>query len=255
VHRNKQNKHSVRVAGLISLLTWPGLALAADPRPDAASDSSTPPAPSSSDAGHEQTAKQLQNPLSSLIILPFQDITTRGFEPGSGVQNTLNIQPVIPVALTSHWKLLLRPIVPVINNSWPERESGLGDVQFEPFLAPARHGSLEWGVGPVLSFPTANDGLGFGKYTAGPAFALFGQHGPWTYSLIVTQQWSYAGDSDRDDVSMFNLQPSVNYNLKKGWYVICGPLISANWKAESGQQWIVPLGGGIGKVLSLGTGS
>ena len=103
-----------------------------------------------------------------------------------------------------------------------------------------------------MSLPTAShDELGTGKYTAGPAFALFGQSGSWTYSVIATQQWSFAGDSDRDDVSLFNLQPTVSYNLRSGWYVMSGPLISADWTAASGQQWIVPLGGGFGKVFSI----
>lgn len=62
----------------------------------------------------------------------------------------------------------------------------------------------------------ASDAPGFGKYTAGPACALFGQNEPWNGSVIVTQEWSYAGGDDRDDVSLFRLRPSLNYNLKNG---------------------------------------
>lgn len=30
------------------------------------------------------------------------------------------------------------------------------------------------------------------------------------------------------------------------------PIITVDWNADSGQQWIVPLGGGVGKVAFLG---
>ena len=29
-------------------------------------------------------------------------------------------------------------------------------------------------------------------------------------------------------------------------------IFTANWKAESGQKWVVPFGGGVGKVSFLG---
>jgi len=226
-----------------------GTAACADDSPPAVD----APAASSGGTSHQELAKKLQNPFSDLIVLPLQNITTFGFDPGDGIQTTLNIQPVIPVRLNPQWKLLLRPIVPVTYTSWPGYEFGLGDFQFEPFLAPVRQSSAEWGFGLVLSFPTAsNDALGFGKYTAGPAFAMFGHNGPWTYSVIATQQWSYAGDRDRDEVSLFNLQPSINYNTRGGWFFIFGPLISADWTAPSGQQWIIPVGGGVGKVIAVG---
>ena len=30
------------------------------------------------------------------------------------------------------------------------------------------------------------------------------------------------------------------------------PIITANWEVEDGQQWVVPFGGGIGKLIALG---
>ena len=40
--------------------------------------------------------------------------------------------------------------------------------------------------------------------------------------------------------------------LGKGWYVNSAPIITADWTAESGQKWIVPLGLGGGKLIMLG---
>jgi hypothetical protein len=45
----------------------------------------------------------------------------------------------------------------------------------------------------------------------------------------------------------------VNYNFDKGWYLTFSPIITANWEAASGQEWTVPLGGGIGKIFKIGS--
>jgi len=44
----------------------------------------------------------------------------------------------------------------------------------------------------------------------------------------------------------------VNYNLGNGWAVGSAPIVTANWEAESGQQWTVPWGLQVSKVLKLG---
>jgi hypothetical protein len=43
----------------------------------------------------------------------------------------------------------------------------------------------------------------------------------------------------------------VRYRLGKGWFFIYAPIITANWNASSGQRWLVPLGGGIGKSFKF----
>lgn len=40
--------------------------------------------------------------------------------------------------------------------------------------------------------------------------------------------------------------------LGDGWYINSAPIINVNWKAESGQQWVVPLGAGFGKLTFVG---
>jgi hypothetical protein len=66
------------------------------------------------------------------------------------------------------------------------------------------------------------------------------------------QLWSFAGDSDRAEVNQFLLEPFVNYNLAKGWYLITDIIITANWKADPSNRWTVPLGGGVGKLFKIG---
>jgi len=67
--------------------------------------------------------------------------------------------------------------------------------------------------------------------------------------VLVNNVWSFAGDSTNN----FLLQYFVNYNFgRTGWYVVSAPVITANWKARSGQQWVVPFGAGGGKIVWVG---
>jgi hypothetical protein len=42
-------------------------------------------------------------------------------------------------------------------------------------------------------------------------------------------------------VNTFLAQPFINYNMAHGWYLTSSPLITANWLAAPGQQWVVPV--------------
>jgi hypothetical protein len=49
------------------------------------------------------------------------------------------------------------------------------------------------------------------------------------------------------------IQPLVNYNLPHAWYFTFSPIITANWKADKGDDvWTVPLGTGVEKVFRIG---
>lgn len=49
------------------------------------------------------------------------------------------------------------------------------------------------------------------------------------------------------------IQPFLNYNFDDGWYLITAPVITADWAAEgSRNRWTVPLGGGVGKLFTVG---
>jgi hypothetical protein len=48
------------------------------------------------------------------------------------------------------------------------------------------------------------------------------------------------------------MQPFVDYNFAHGWYLTSSPIVTANWRATSGNKWTVPVGGGGGKILHIG---
>jgi len=207
--------------------------------------------------GEEALAKAAQNPVGDLISLPIQNNTNFGFGPNDRTQNVLNIQPVVPIGLGSKWNLITRTIFPVISqpNFFSENGSttGLGDINFTAFLSPKAPGKIIWGVGPALILPSATeDNLGSGKWSAGPSVVALTMSGPWVVGLIVSNVWSFAGQSDRADVNFFLAQYFVNYNMDHGWYLVSSPIITSNWEASSDNQWIVPFGAGVGNIFKLG---
>ena len=189
--------------------------------------------------------------MGNLISVPFQNNTNFNTGPLSGTQNILNIQPVIPIELNKDWNLITRTILPLI---WqPEfmpgqgDTFGLGDIQLSAFLSPAEPGpgGLIWGAGTIVQMPTnTDDVLGNKNWGLGPTgVVLHLKPGdPWVYGVLVNNVWSLSSSGQGGSYSNFLVQPFVNYNFPDGFYINSVPIITANWKADSGQQWTVPLG-------------
>jgi hypothetical protein len=214
----------------------------------------------SADSATESLQKATQNPVASLISVPVQNNSNFGVNPGYRTQDVLNIQPVIPIGISKDWNLIIRWITPVIWQPLPNQPGtpetgvyGLGDMTPSFFLSPKKPGKLIWGVGPVFQLPTAtSDYLGQGKLGIGPTVVALLQPGHWTLGVLANNIWSVAGSGSRPDVNQFLLQYFVNYNLKKGWFLTWQPTLTANWEASSGNQWTVPYGGGVGRIMKLG---
>ena len=205
----------------------------------------------------------VQNPISSLISLPFK--LTFDYGASNGEATILNVQPVYPVTV-GEWNLVSRLIAPLAHvdgainglagNPSPvpgNGATGLGDFNYSLFFSPVKYGKVIWGVGPSIGLPTATDDqLGTGKWSAGPTAVALTQPDWGSVGILGRHLWSFAGDSNRRDVSQSLIEPFVNYNLDKGWFLITDMVITANWEASSGNQWTVPLGGGIGRIFKIG---
>ena len=205
----------------------------------------------------EELRKATQNPVADLISVPFQNNTAFDIGPFSRIQDALEIEPVIPVHLTKNWMLINRIIQPLVwqpYSSLPTGgEYGFGDINPTFFISPRKPGKIIWGVGPAFVIPTAtNTILGQGKFSLGPSLVALTQPHHWTLGVLTNNVWSVAGTGSRPVVNQFLLQYFVNYNMKKGWYIDIAPIITANWRASSGNIWTVPVGGGLGRLMKVG---
>ena len=216
-------------------------------------------APARAELSAEELAKLAQNPVGNLISVPFQNNTNLNFGPEKGTQNVLNIQPVIPISVGKDWNIITRTIVPVVSmpSLGPDIEStnGIGDTVFTAFLSPANPGHWIWGVGPVVQLPTNSTAeLGNKNWGMGASFVVLHlDHGsPWVYGMLVNNVWSLTSDKQGGSYNNGLIQPFVNYNFPDGFYLTSSPIWTVDWNAGGGQQWTLPLGGGVGKIFHLG---
>jgi hypothetical protein len=205
----------------------------------------------------------VQNPISSLISLPFK--FTFDYGAPNGEASFLNVQPVVPVTV-GNWNLVNRAIIPLIDSpgeiaGTPEipnpvpgdGATGLGDINYSLYFSPVKYGNAIWGVGPSITMPSASDKeLGSDKWSTGPTGVVLFQPKFGTYGMLGRHLWSFAGDSDRADVNQSLIEPFLNYNLPDGWYLLTDIIITANWEADADNRWTVPLGGGVGKLFTVG---
>jgi hypothetical protein len=227
----------------------------------------TPAAAAASDA--DSLAKATQNPVASLISVPLQNNSNFGIGPYNRTQDVFNIQPVIPKRISQNWMLISRIIQPILWQPYSTEttggQAGIGDMNPTFFLSPAKPGKMIWGLGPTMVLPTATSTLvGQGKLSFGPSAVALIQPGPWTIGLLINNVWSVAGSSHRPSVNQMTLQYFVTYNLKKGWNINSGPIITANWNNKAsgdaangddtppGGRWTIPFGGGVGRVTRMG---
>lgn len=196
-----------------------------------------------------------QNPVAAAISVPFQNHTYYGVGPYRRAENVLLIEPVIPFRLSQKWMVISRTIVPVevVPRLSPGREVdyGLGNIQPQFYFSPAHPRKFIWGAGPQLWLPTATDSeLGTNKWGGGPAMVGLFRQGHWLGGSLLSNE--FAGINHKHINSM-TLNSFLFYNMRRGWYFVSTPVITADWTASRPSRWTVPVGGGVGRVFKLGT--
>jgi hypothetical protein len=227
----------------------------------------TAPSGGEPEASLTEINKKLTNPVSDLWSIAFQQ-NNYMLDMGAGQpdhwNSNLNFQPVLPVALTSNWNLITRPVMTLFN-SVPhpdphnpadiERTTGFGDTVLMELVSasPKLVGNWLLGLGPTFIFPTASsDYTGQGKWQVGPAAMVGYLSKKWILGGLL-QNWTSFGGSGNQNVNQMNLQPFAAYFLPDGWSIGYSGNILANWKADkAGDVWTVPLGLSVSKVLKLG---
>ena len=206
-----------------------------------------------SQESQDDLSRQAANPVADLMSFPFQNNLNMNYGPYNRNMNILNIQPVIPFA---GGRIITRTIFPIISipdftSESGKYSSGLSDIVATAFYAPESE-KIIWGVGPVLEIPSGGEKRGTQKWSAGPSFVTLVQPGKWTFGVLINNTWSFAGKSERENVNHMLLNLFLVRQLGNGWYVNSVPIITANWKADKDNKWIVPVGLGGGKLVFLG---
>ena len=205
--------------------------------------------------------RELDNPLAKRWSLVFQEnytINQGNAVDGNVSSNTMFFQPALPIPFGRNLVFTARPVFPIVTQpdfsadpSGGKKVTGFGDIQMATILGPGNATGWVWGVGATFVFPTASENnLGKGKYQAGPNIMLFHLANKWTKGLFIQHWWSYAGDENRKDVSITDLQYIIRKNFN-GWSLGMGPTIRIDWmNIDDGVT--VPIGLGYTKTIRMG---
>ncbi|UNP90265.1 hypothetical protein MNZ22_08600 [Aeromonas encheleia] len=240
----------------------------------------------------QQLAKMMDNPVGNLVMLVNQFDYTALKGPnseGTHYMGKYSFMPTFPISLGEEWNLINR--IPITYISAPinsdagklvglgpsdimadpsltslindpfDRTHGMGDLTYVGVFSPKQPihfqtGKVVWGLGPTAMFPTATeDVLGTGKYALGPAVVAAYLGEDWSLGLFPQHWWSIAGDDDRKDVRLTNIQYFIQRNIPgdAGWHVGMSPNVTVNWKADSGNQVSFPVGLGASRIIKIGS--
>lgn len=213
-----------------------------------------PVAPATGGDDTAELAKKLANPVASLISFPMQSNFDFRMGTGSGWRYTLNVQPVIPIALSPKWNMISRTIIPIIhqgNVTGPRTsQSGLGDITQSLFFSPNKSEPFVWAVGPVFLIPTAtNANLGTQKFGIGPTVLVLKQQHGWTVGFLGNHIWSVAGKSSRASVNSTFVQPFVSYSTRDGWTYGLNTESTYDWTRNA---WSTPIIASVSKLVRFG---
>ncbi len=217
--------------------------------------------------GAAAMARALQNPLAAISALMTDN--NIGFGLGDGDTGySFQFQPVYAIDFAdAGFTFIPRAVIPVagvpggadlprLGEARPaskELHWGVGDITTQFFFAPHSDAAWKWGFGPQMSWRTRTDdfvgGPGWGAGLAGVLTGALSENV--SFTAFVANHWGFNGD-----FNSLSLQPMIFYNLPTmpGVYVGYNGSIGADWKASSGNTWVVPLGGVVGRTFDLGDG-
>ncbi len=204
-----------------------------------------------------------QDASGRIWLLPFEVDFDSGAANGDAIIG--RFIPVNSLVVRENWKLVNVAMLTIVDapggrpgdpgNPEPlagPKVFGLGDLTDAVLYTRTTSKGLMWGAGAALGIPIATDDrLGSGKWQAGPAVRLGHQVGSWRLGLLATNRWSFAGDPERAEVHQLLVRGFIRRALGTNWFFVSAPIITANWNAASGQKWLVPFGGGIGRSFEV----
>jgi len=110
-------------------------------------------------------------------------------------------------------------------------------------------------IGALTTLPTADEpGLGFGKYTVGPALATARFLPRWDAFLIglVQYQTSVGGDPSRQDVSFLSTTAQLNSFWGRHWWTVLNAVLRVDFVQNAKSSMTMEFEGGRNLVGTLG---
>jgi hypothetical protein len=204
----------------------------------------------------EELAKQLSNPVASLISVPIQYNFDENIGPlDQGRKHLINVQPVVPISLGKDWNLISRTILPIVSQHeivpGAGDQFGLSDTVQSFFFSPKLPtNGIIWGLGPVALLPTGTDKLlTTDQWGLGPTAVALTQQGGWTIGVLTNHIWSVAGEDERKNVNSTFVQPFISYTTSDAWTFSLNTESTYDWEAE---EWSVPLNLTTTKLTKIG---
>ena len=227
------SKHVILVAiHLVFLLLVPQAAFAEEPLQD------------------DQSLDQAANdPTASLMSVQIQNVYSgkyHNLDDESG--NTILLRAAVPFK-TGKLNHIARATLPVITDN-PSGESGLSDlVLFDLVVFNQAWG--RWGIGPVMLLPTASDEkLGTEKWAIGPAVGFAARSPNLLWGLFNQNLFSFAGETEREDLQVSIMQPLLNYSLPDKWSIGVSEMnITYDW--DKSDWTVLPLGIKLAKLVKV----
>lgn len=257
---------SLVLSGLVAGMFASATAMAVDSIAPKGDDVETIGKQIESEAGEhdlEKIGKQMNNPVGAAWMMWTQDdLTLMGGDAVDGHKNwnSLKFQPVMSIPFKmggDPWNFIIRPTFQYQSFSFAgERTTDFGDTALDIAIGPDRTDGTIWGLGVATIFPTAGeDEVGQGKYQAGPALLyahLAPKVGGFNRGIFAQHWWSYAGDDDRPETSLTDIQYFIQYRLNKTATIGMAPNIQYDWKADSDDALKLPIGLGYQNVIKIG---
>jgi hypothetical protein len=249
---------SVLLVGIIGGVLWASFALAQQ-----------------GELSANDAAKELANPAGSLANLA-NNFTYRQFKgelPGAGSQTSLSytFQPVLPFPVGDQGRNIIvrpafsvtfdQPVFDSTEGTFQSLSTNLNDITFDLVYAGTnmvgdQKGYL-WGAGLAGTLPVATDSaLGGEQWRFGPEI-FGGVIRKWgVFGALVNNQWNLGGgdggpDSNDQPYSTTMAQYFYGITLGDGWQILSAPVITYDWKADSGEALSLPIGTGIAKTLKI----
>ena len=200
--------------------------------------------------GGQSLDQAANDPTASLMNVQLQNLYSGDYynlDDESG--NTFQIRSAVPFT-TGNLKHIARVTLPIVTDS-PSGENGLGDLVLFDLIAFDKSWG-RWGAGAVTMLPTASDdALGSGKWGVGPALGFVARKSKLMGGVFNQNIFSFAGDSDRDDVGVSILQPIINFSLPHKWSIGTSEMnVTYDWEKSAWSS--LPLGIKANKMVRFG---